>query len=107
MVKSIEKPLERSFVKWCKEYGIRAVKGPAYTDAGIPDRIVVIPHGGGTIWVEFKGGTAYGLTPIQEWWKRLLISSDPKRYFCIDSKEDLEKLKEHCLTLMSCDGIIQ
>lgn len=101
MPNSIEKSLERSFVAWVKTQGGRAVKGPAYTDAGIPDRIVVLPDGGGTLWIEFKGGTAYGLTPMQLWWKRLLTSSDPERYRCIDTWDDLEKLKQYCLTLMS------
>ena len=97
---SIEKYLESKMVRWCNDHGAKAIKGPAYMEAGIPDRIIVLPHGGGTLWVEFKGGTAYGLTPIQQWWKKLLLDSDPKRYFCIDTKEQLEDLINYCLTLM-------
>lgn len=103
---SNEKPLERKFVKWINSIGGEAVKGPSNTNRGIPDRIVVLPNGGGTIWVEFKGGTYYQLTPTQVWWKDLLMSSDPKRYFLVDNQEDLDKLINTCkrLTGMSdCD----
>lgn len=98
--KSIEKSLEKKFVEWCDSIGGKAVKGPAYMYAGIPDRIAVLPHGGGTIWVEFKGGTYYQLTPIQEHWRKRLIDSDPTRYFCIDTWEDYQTLIDYCLTLM-------
>lgn len=97
---SQEKPLEKKFCEWLKSIGGEPVKGPSFTNAGIPDRINVLPNGGGTIWVEFKGGTEYQLTPIQQWWKRLLLNSDPTRYFVVDTKEDLEKLIETCKSLM-------
>jgi hypothetical protein len=97
---SQEKPLEAKFCKWLRSVGGEPVKGPSYTNKGIPDRICVLPNGGGTIWVEFKGGTYYQLTPIQQWWKDLLISSDPSRYFLIDTKEDLERLIETCKRLI-------
>lgn len=97
---SQEKPLEAKFCKWLRSVGGEPVKGPSFTNKGIPDRICVLPNGGGTIWVEFKGGTYYQLTPIQQWWKDLLISSDPSRYFLIDTKEDLERLIETCKRLI-------
>lgn len=97
---SQEKPLEAKFCKWLRSVGGEPVKGPSYTNKGIPDRICVLPNGGGTIWVEFKGGTYYQLTPIQQWWKDLLISSDPSRYFLIDTQEDLERLIETCKRLI-------
>lgn len=97
---SQEKLLERKFCEWIKSIKGEAVKGPSYTNSGIPDRIVVLPNGGGTIWVEFKGGTYYQLTPIQQWWKDLLMNSDPTRYFCVDTKEDLDRLIETCKRLI-------
>lgn len=97
---SQEKPLERKFCKWLKSIGGEPVKGPSFTNKGIPDRICVLPKGGGTIWVEFKGGTYYQLTPIQMWWRDKLIDSDPNRYFMVDTDEDLEKLIETCKSLM-------
>lgn len=97
---SIEKYLEHKFVDWCKQHKILAVKGPATSYIGIPDRIVVLPNGGGTIWVEFKGGSYYQLTKMQTMWKAALVNSDPERYFCINSKEQLEELMNHCLTMI-------
>ena len=98
--KSIEKPLETKFVKWCESIKGKAIKGPAFMYAGIPDRIVILPNGGGTLWVEFKGGTVYQLTPIQDYWKRFLTNSDPTRYFVIDNYDDLKNLMDYCLTLI-------
>ena len=97
---SIEKYLERKFCLWLKSKGGEPVKGPSYTNKGIPDRIAVLPRGGGTLWIEFKGGTSYQLTPMQKWWKNLLLSSDPERYFCVDTKEDLERLIQRCESLI-------
>lgn len=97
---SQEKPLERKFCEWLKSIGGEPVKGPSYTNKGIPDRIAVLPNGGGTVWVEFKGGTSYQLQPMQVWWKDLLIASDPHRYFCVDTKEDLDNVIAACKKLM-------
>lgn len=100
---SLEKLLERKLCEWVKSIKGRAVKGPAYTDKGIPDRIVILPHGGGTVWVEVKGGTYYQLTPMQVWWKELIMDSSPDRYFLIDTKDDLEAFKKACYAFMSVD----
>ena len=102
MASTDEKRLESNFVKWCKDRKIIAVKGPAPTAKGIPDRIVPLPHHGGTIYVEFKGNDSYyGLTPMQEWWKTYLQDSDPQRYFIVDTDERLEKLKHRCEEFMA------
>ncbi len=97
MSTTIEQALERDFVKWCNERDIVPIKGPSATAKGFPDRFIQLPKGGGTIYVEFKGTSYYDLTPIQQWWKQYLLSSNPFRYFVIDTKEDLEVLKELCL----------
>lgn len=94
--RSEEKPLERKFCTWLKSIGGEPVKGPSYTNKGIPDRIAVLPNGGGTVWIEFKGNTYYQLTPIQQYWKELLLNSDPERYFVVDTQEDLQKVIEAC-----------
>ncbi len=96
-----EKRLETNFVNWCKQHNIVPIKGPAMFVKGIPDRYVQLPNGGGTIYVEFKGTSYYGLTPLQIWWKNYLMNSDPHRYFYIETDEQLEALKQHCLKLMS------
>ena len=101
---SIEKYLENTFCDWCKSIGTIPVKGPSNMYKGIPDRIVALPNGGGTVWIEFKGGTAYQLTDTQKKWKRMLIDSAPDRYFVIDSKEDLAHLIQACEMFMNVDN---
>ena len=93
---SIEKYLEKKLVEWVRSIGGEAFKGPSAQYRGIPDRIVVLPMGGGTVWVEVKGGTDYGLTPMQVQFKKRLKDSNPNRYFVIDTKEDLERLIAIC-----------
>ena len=97
---SIEKYLESKFVEWCKSVRTVAVKGPAQMYKGIPDRIVALPDGGGTVWVEFKGGTSYQLQPMQMHWRDLLERSNPNRYFVVDTKEDLDALIKRCEAFM-------
>ena len=97
---SNEKYLERKFNDVIKSIKGMSVKGPSYMYTGIPDRIVVLPNGGGTLWVEFKGGTYYQLQPMQQWWKEFLIDSAPDRYFLVDNKEDLDRLIETCKRLI-------
>lgn len=97
---SIEKYLERKFCEWVRSIGGMAVKGPSYDYKGIPDRIIILPNGGGTVWIEFKGNTYYQLQPKQVWWKDLIVSSDPNRYFLVDTKEDLTKTIEACQRLI-------
>lgn len=84
-----EKRLETKFVKWAKEHGAMTVKGPTAQSKGFPDRIVILPNGGGTLYIEFKGSSYYGLTPLQEWWKETLLASNPNRYFVVDSEHTL------------------
>jgi hypothetical protein len=97
---SNEKYLERKFNEYIKSIKGMSVKGPSYMYTGIPDRIVVLPNGGGTLWVEFKGGTYYQLQPMQKVWRDILINSDPNRYFLVDNKEDLQNLIETCERLI-------
>lgn len=97
---SNEKYLERKFNDYIKSIKGMSVKGPSYMYTGIPDRIVVLPNGGGTLWVEFKGGTYYQLQPMQKVWRDILINSDPNRYFLVDNKEDLQNLIETCERLI-------
>lgn len=93
---SQEKLLESTFTKWVDSIGGKAVKGPSFMYKGIPDRIAYLPNGGGTVWIEFKGGTYYSLTAMQKDWREALINSNPNRYFVVDSKEDLAYLINAC-----------
>jgi hypothetical protein len=96
-----ESCLENNFTAWCKEKEIVPIKGPTATSKGFPDRFLQLPNGGGTIYIEFKGTGYYDLTPLQQWWRDYIIKSSPNRYFKIDNKEDLEKLKQRCLDFIS------
>ena len=98
---SQEKPLERKFCAWLKSIDGKPVKGPSYTDKGIPDRICVLPHGGGTVWIEFKGNTYYQLTPMQQVWRERIIDSSPDRYFLVDTEEDLKHVIDACKRFMN------
>ena len=102
---SNEKALEKKFCDWVKVIGGIAVKGPAPMYKGIPDRIAVLPHGGGTVWVEFKGGTYYSLTPMQLHWRKMLMESDPDRYFLVDNIDDLAHVISACKTFMEMGNI--
>lgn len=101
MASTFEDYLENQFVKWCAEQGIIAPKGPAGLLKGFPDRLVILPRGGGTIYVEFKGTSKYyDLSPMQKKWQRDLRDSDPARYFKVETLEELEQLKAFCLSMM-------
>jgi len=93
---STEQYLESNFAKWCRDQEIEPIKGPVATSKGFPDRFLQLPKGGGTIYVEFKGTSYYGLTPLQEWWRDYILDSSPHRYFVVENKEQLEKLKKLC-----------
>lgn len=101
---SIEKYLEKKFIDWCKEHKVMAIKGPSQMYKGVPDRIAIIPNGG-TLWIEFKGDTYYQLTPMQQKWKSFIMASDPNRYFCVNTKEELKALITLCEALMDGHSI--
>jgi hypothetical protein len=101
---SQEKPLESKLVKWVTSIGGKAVKGPAFMYMGIPDRIIVLPNGGGTVWVEVKGGTYYTLTAMQEEWRERMLDSSPDRYFVVDNKEDLDHVIAKCKEFMGVNA---
>ena len=95
-----ERALEKSFVDWCSEQDIEALKGPVGLSKGFPDRFAMLNNGGGTVYVEFKGSSYYDLTQMQCWWREYLLKSSPNRYFVVRNHEDLAHLKCVCLALM-------
>jgi hypothetical protein len=98
---TLEKKLERAFTAWCKFQNIQAVKGPVGLSKGFPDRLVILPNNGGTIYVEFKGTSEYySLTQMQDWWKQYIKYSNPHRYFLVSTLEELERLKRACKKFM-------
>lgn len=95
-----ETQLESAFVRWANSLDIRAFKGATANMKGFPDRFVHLPNGGGTVYVEFKGTSSYGLSPTQKWWKKYLLASSPHRYYIVDTPEKLQELIEICTALM-------
>ena len=101
-----EDALEKSFVDWCNERDIEALKGPVGLSKGFPDRFAMLTNGGGTVYVEFKGSGYYDLTRMQRWWQGYLRESNPNRYFVVRNREDLENLKRVCLALMQIGHVL-
>lgn len=98
MARITEKYLEKNFCEWCRERDIQPIKGPSQFAKGFPDRFLQLPSGGGSVYVEFKGSSYYyGLTPMQQWWRKYLKDSSPNRYFLVEDEEQLEHLKQACL----------
>lgn len=112
---SLEKKLEKDFVKWVDSLQDdsardrfkmpvtgKAVKGPATQYKGIPDRIAVLPNGGGIVCVEFKSADSYyKLTPTQQVWQDRLKASCPDRYFVVENYDDYNNLINACLAFMN------
>ena len=99
---SYEKLLENRFVKWAKEQDIMPVKGPVATSKGFADRIVILPKGGGTLYIEFKGSSvSYDLTPLQEWWKENYVDSAPHRYYVVEDEASLKKAQSVCMKFIN------
>ena len=97
MAYATESALEKNFSAWCQVRDIIPIKGPSMFAKGIPDRYVQLPDGGGTIYIEFKGTSYYGLTAMQRMWKDYLINSSPNRYFLVENTDELDALKKRCL----------
>lgn len=99
--KPISEPrLKNRWKAWADGVGAKNIPGPTGQSKGFPDRLVLLPQGGGTIYIEFKGTSYYSLTPLQEWWKKTILDSSPNRYFLIDSLESLERTIEAASTFI-------
>lgn len=98
---TMESYLEDKFVEWCNKVEAKAVKGPTAQSKGFPDRFVALPNYGGTVYVEFKGTSSYGLEPLQKWWMMKIKKSSPDRYFLVACRSDLEDLIRMCEGFMA------
>ncbi|QJC53071.1 VRR-NUC domain-containing protein [Paenibacillus albicereus] len=83
-----ESELERILVRRVRAAGGRAVKWTAPGEAGVPDRIVLLPDGR-IAFVEMKapGGR---LAPLQVRWARILQEMG-HRHYTIDSREAIDR----------------
>jgi len=101
MAYATEGVLEKKFKAWCDDNDIICIKGPSMFAKGFPDRFAQLPNGGGSIHVEFKGTSYYGLTKMQQWWQRYLVNSDPHRYFVVADTIELDNLIQSCKDLIA------
>lgn len=83
-----ESALERRLVREVERIGGTAPKWTSPGNAGVPDRIVILP-GGRTVFVEMKA-PGKPLDPLQERWARLLRRLGHDHYK-IDSDEAIDR----------------
>lgn len=68
---TLEKDIEGTLQKRVKHYGGRCLKWVSPGEAGVPDRIVLLP-GGRIVFVETKRPKDGKLSPLQNYWGRTL-----------------------------------
>ena len=85
----LEKDIEESLGRELKELGCLYLKFQSPGNAGVPDRIVIVP-GGQVLFVELKkaGGQ---LGPLQQRW-RVRISKMGGYHYVVDSEEKVMEL---------------
>lgn len=93
-----ERELERKLVKAVERIGGQAPKWVSPGERGVPDRIVIMPHGK-TYYVELKSETGQ-LHPLQARWIRKLLGLGHKAYV-VDSEESLQNFIDE----VKADGV--
>lgn len=83
-----ESALEQRLVREVKAIGGLAPKWVSPGNRGVPDRLVILPHGV-TVYVEMKA-PGKQLEPLQRKWAKTLIGME-HRHYKIDSVEDIER----------------
>jgi len=82
-----ESTLERRLVREVERIGGKAPKWVSPGNAGVPDRLVILPNGQ-TIYVEMKA-PGKPLEPLQRKWAKTLVGMG-HRHLKIDSVADIE-----------------
>lgn len=88
----LERELEARFTRRVKSAGGLALKWVCPGNAGVPDRIVLLP-GGRVVFVEMKRPKGGRRSALQRWWASTLVARDFK-YWCIWNESDLEKFAD-------------
>lgn len=89
-----ESALEQRLVREVKRIGGKAPKWVSPGNRGVPDRIVILPHGR-VVFVEMKA-PGKQLQPLQRKWKKTLERMGHE-VWKIDSEEDIERfIQEVC-----------
>ena len=83
-----ESALERRLVRAVERIGGKAPKWVSPGNRGVPDRIILLPHGR-TMYVEMKA-PGKPLEPLQVRWAKIFRNLG-HQVFKIDSKEDIDK----------------
>lgn len=88
MVEKLEKAIEQKLVKLVEANGGRCIKWTSPSSSGVPDRIVILPHGR-VIFIETKRPKGGRLSPMQRIWRDRLIALE-QEYYIISNESDLE-----------------
>lgn len=86
-----EKEVESYLREQVKKQGGRALKFVSPGNAGVPDRLVILP-GGKVLFVELKGDGGR-LSPLQNYWLNVLNALGVAAFVCW-SREDVDNLLE-------------
>jgi hypothetical protein len=87
-----ESPIEKSFVRWCKDNGYSIKKLALVSEGGWPDRAVLLPNNR-VCWIEFKSPTGR-LDPIQQYVIRDMAKHGHKVFVCTSLGEAVRAIKE-------------
>ena len=89
----LERDIERALVGMVKRRGGLCLKWVCPGFAGVPDRIVLLPHGR-VVFVEVKRPRGGKVAPLQEWWAgKLKKLGFPHVY--IYNRSDIELLEQY------------
>lgn len=88
----LERELEARLTRRVKSAGGLCLKWNSPGNAGVPDRIVLLP-GGRVIFVEMKRPKGGRLSRLQKWWAKKLIDLG-FTYDCIWDEQDLQLFVE-------------
>lgn len=97
----MEKDIERYVKHEIEKLGGRCLKWVCPGNAGVPDRIVMLP--GGWIWfAEFKD-EHYAPTPLQEWWG-MELDRLGENWFIIRGMSDARAFVQHVREALQQEG---
>lgn len=89
-----ERALENKFIRECKKYKVKTVKGDSKNNIGFPDRIVFNQEKGFIHFIEFKNDTYYRQTIPQGYWQDIVEASGGE-YFLINGEYEMNVYVEH------------